>query len=361
MVKLLCILPKYEIEDKSNYQAVFDMLKIVADKSDVCLLIENPTSEVPQGQFSKIFVQRIKFPILNLVERLIIVFYVRLLGYKRVFVYYSYWGAMVASIAKLFTGGKVFFWHCYWINNKTDWPLGLTLKMVDYLVTGTKAAAKLYSEAFHLSRQKVKILPSWVDIQRFSVNKSKNIFRQKLKLPKKKNIILFFPRITISKGAEIWPEIISQVTAKVKDAYFLIVGKGDMTEWFRDEISKRKLGEFVKIMGPLPNTLMPQVFTACDLYILPSKGEGFPRPIIESMTAGTPFVTSGIGGTAEILTPLQKKYMVMTNNPGDYAQKAIDILLNKSTREQLIENGKKQVKKYSLENGAKTFVKLMAE
>jgi glycosyltransferase involved in cell wall biosynthesis len=46
---------------------------------------------------------------------------------------------------------------------------------------------------------------------------------------------------------------------------------------------------------------MARHYAACDLTMLPTRGEGFGFPVIESMAAGTPCLTGSWGGQAELV------------------------------------------------------------
>src|ERR1019366_454774 len=45
-------------------------------------------------------------------------------------------------------------------------------------------------------------------------------------------------------------------------------------------------------LGPVSRLDMPDVFKMCDIFILPSQGEGFPVTVQEAMASGLPVVTT---------------------------------------------------------------------
>ena len=53
-------------------------------------------------------------------------------------------------------------------------------------------------------------------------------------------------------------------------------------------------------MGPKLHDELPDWYRAADLTVLPSRSEGLPNVLRESLACGTPFVASDVGGICEI-------------------------------------------------------------
>jgi len=83
-----------------------------------------------------------------------------------------------------------------------------------------------------------------------------------------------------------------------------LVGTGN-PDWVRELITRYNLDDQVKILGSL-NAGSDGVYPFLDhihIYIHPSKTEGLPRVILESMSRGRVCLGSDVGGTNELLTP----------------------------------------------------------
>jgi len=53
---------------------------------------------------------------------------------------------------------------------------------------------------------------------------------------------------------------------------------------------------------------VPAVLAAADLFVLASRGEGFPVALLEAMAAGTPAIASDVGGVREALGPREGRH-----------------------------------------------------
>ena len=82
---------------------------------------------------------------------------------------------------------------------------------------------------------------------------------------------------------------------------YLISGEGD--DRARLEAIARSLGvaDSVRFLGRVPNEDLPYLYSAADLFALPSAGEGFGIVFIESTACGTPVIGMDVGGTKEAM------------------------------------------------------------
>ena len=54
---------------------------------------------------------------------------------------------------------------------------------------------------------------------------------------------------------------------------------------------------------------MPALYRAADCFVLPTRGEGFGRPLLEAMAAGVPVIATRWGGHTDFLDD-QHAYLV---------------------------------------------------
>jgi glycosyltransferase involved in cell wall biosynthesis len=60
----------------------------------------------------------------------------------------------------------------------------------------------------------------------------------------------------------------------------------------------------VTFAGYVPHADLPDWYRAANLTVLPSRSEGVPNVLLESIACGTPFVASRVGGIPEVADPL---------------------------------------------------------
>jgi glycosyltransferase involved in cell wall biosynthesis len=61
-----------------------------------------------------------------------------------------------------------------------------------------------------------------------------------------------------------------------------------------------KISEAVSLLPRVPATVLPKLYAAADLLVMPSRVEGFGLPVLESMASGTPVICSRMASLPEV-------------------------------------------------------------
>jgi glycosyltransferase involved in cell wall biosynthesis len=107
----------------------------------------------------------------------------------------------------------------------------------------------------------------------------------------------------------------------------------------------------VLFLGYVTEEDLAKLYSAADLFILPSFYEGFGLPPLEAMACGTPVVASSAPIFKEILA--DAALLPDPNNPDDIARKIYEIISNADLRNSLIHNGFEKIQAYSWKDAAK--------
>lgn len=373
-MKLVYVLPVYDPNSPEHFYHLYEFLEILADRLDIWLLVEK-CLDVPRFSGKvKVHCRRSRWPVVRFLETLMVLLSARLQGYDRFYVHYSLSAGFLSGLIARLLGGRSFYWNCghpthflprrirciadlkQWLHNGP--LLVLTLQTVHYLVTGTPAMARYYSEAYKLPLHRIKVMPNWVDLSRFSGLPAKEALRQELGLPGGMPIVLFLHRVVSRKGAHYLVPIAQKVLATSR-AFFLVVGDGPYRPRLEVEIRSAGLEELFRLVGWVPNREVAKYFGAADVYIMPSEEEGFPRTLLESMAAGCPFVATDVGGVRDVVTPLQAEFIVPAGEPARFADALIRLLADEALRCQLSAEGRTWVREFSRERVAEIFCEMV--
>lgn len=86
-----------------------------------------------------------------------------------------------------------------------------------------------------------------------------------------------------------------------KKIYIYIAGKGDLLEYYKNEIIKRGLSN-IQLLGFVPDDILINYYKKCDMVILPCEhAEGFGLPIIEGYMYNKPVIGSNKCAVPEII------------------------------------------------------------
>ena len=107
-------------------------------------------------------------------------------------------------------------------------------------------------------------------------------------------------RVSHEKGMDLAVEACSKLVTRGKDNIrWWIVGDGPAIGEVRETIRKLHMEQYVIIVGMKSNPY-PYIRQA-DLYVQPSRFEGYPMTILEALVLGQPVVSTNNGGATEII------------------------------------------------------------
>lgn len=66
------------------------------------------------------------------------------------------------------------------------------------------------------------------------------------------------------------------------------------------------------VTAPCPDSAMPGIYTACDAFVLPTRGEGWGRPFAEAMACGLPAIGTRWGGNLDFMTD-ENSFLIETD------------------------------------------------
>ena len=182
--------------------------------------------------------------------------------------------------------------------------------------------------------EKILALPNSVDGERFYIKeKSQNLIeRHNLRDSK---IILTICRLSYSevdnKGYEKVIKIMPEIINEIPNVKYLLVGGGNDAERMKNLVKELKLENSVILAGPAKDEEMVDYYNLADVFVFPSKREGFPAIVLlEALACGKPIIggSQGEGSEKEIFNN-KLGYIINPDNQQELKNSIVNILKGK--------------------------------
>ena len=163
------------------------------------------------------------------------------------------------------------------------------------------------------------------------------------------SIVLFFAGNLIKrKGADLLPQIMK----KLDGNYKLLVTSG-----LNDNIELEK--DNTLYLGNLSKEKLVEVYNLCDIYLFPTRLEGFGLSVAEAMGCGKPVVTTDCSSLPELVIDGKGGFLCEKDNIGDFVEKVCILGEDNNLRKEMGRFNRKRIeKKFTLEMMGANYIKL---
>ena len=177
-------------------------------------------------------------------------------------------------------------------------------------------------------RDKMVVVPSGIDTERFQPL-APQTFKARLGLSEHRRVVGIITRMRVRKGVEEFIRAMAQVRGAHPEAHGLIVGEVALDAETQALVHQLGLQEHLTFLGRRSD--MPEVLSACDLFVLSSHDEGMSNAILEAMAMERAVVATDVGGTGEVVRHGASGLLVPPRDPQALAT-AIGTLLAEPAR-----------------------------
>lgn len=149
----------------------------------------------------------------------------------------------------------------------------------------------------------------------------------------------------------------AKVREKMPKIKLVLVGKKawKLTQTFKT-IKELNLEGHVIFTGYVPDEDLPMFYNGAEVFVFPSKYEGFGFPPIEAMACGCPVITTKGGSLPEIVGDAG---ILVDPNDITGLVKSIELVLkDRALREKIVQKGLKRSKTFNWKNAAKETLKV---
>ncbi len=176
-------------------------------------------------------------------------------------------------------------------------------RIVEEMSAAARAAARVVcvsapladdtARALGLRRDAIAVIPDAYDDDRFAF-----VERERRAGPA---ALVSVGRLEPVKGQDVLLEAFAHLVRSGTDATLTLVGDGSRRERLEDMARELGVQDRVRFPGQLVGGALVSALTSADLYVQPSRREGFGVSLVEAMATGLPVVATRSGGPRDIV------------------------------------------------------------
>jgi phosphatidylinositol alpha-1,6-mannosyltransferase len=210
-----------------------------------------------------------------------------------------------------------------------------SLRKVNKVLTVSNYTKNRIEQIYPFLKRKISILPNTIapDFEVQSLSADNRFIKRQYSLPEHAKIILTVCRLNSGEGEKGYDKVIeslSEILHNIPDVYYVLAGKYDQKEKTRLDniIATFKLENHIIFTGYVKDEQLPSLYASCDVFIMPSKKEGFGIVFLEALMLGKPVIGGNSDGTVDALLGGETGLLINPDSKEDIVKALQSVLLD---------------------------------
>lgn len=187
-----------------------------------------------------------------------------------------------------------------------------------------------------IAGNKVHVLPNTVSAS--FLPQPRDMARMEYGIEPDKTVLLTVSRLASAeryKGHDLVLQSLPRLLQNNPDVFYLVAGEGDDRQRLESMAQDLGIQHAVRFLGKVPNEKLPALYTAADLFLMPSIGEGFGIVFLEAMACGTPAMGLNADGSADPLRDGETGFICAADHLVEEIEKALSFGRSEGLSEQV--------------------------
>ena len=240
----------------------------------------------------------------------------------------------------------------------------LALRKADLVTAPSKFTADHVASDQQVAPERIRLLPWALDPQ----FESPAVAASRMALPgefPQGRVILSVGRWLAKeryKGMNTLITALARLLTRWPELELVFAGDGDDRHWLEDLAEQTGVLRHVHFLTGLSNGQLSACYAACEMFALPSSGEGFGMVYLEAMYYGKPVIGGAHGGAPEIIEDGVTGYLVPHGDAVHLATSIETLLLNPGVGQEMGRRGRERVERdFRFSAFAKALKKILRE
>lgn len=197
--------------------------------------------------------------------------------------------------------------------------VNLLVRKISAFISISDFTRKKFLSWARLGNAKSFLLPNSIKTQRFSSGDKNKKLVERYHL-EGKNVLMTLGRLSADeryKGVDEILMLLPDLVNENPNIIYMIVGDGSDRMRLEEKAAHLGIRKFVLFTGRIAENEKADHYRLADVYVMPSRGEGFGFVFLEAMACGIPVIASKIDGSREALRYGELGQLVDPDNPNE--------------------------------------------
>ncbi|RMF97438.1 MAG: glycosyltransferase family 1 protein [Candidatus Schekmanbacteria bacterium] len=217
-------------------------------------------------------------------------------------------------------------------------------RIIDRVIAVSDGVTEIFEKNGLLPPQEIKIIPSSVDLDRFSPDdvEARETIRREFNIKENETLIGMVGRFAREKGHRVLLDAAQKIIENRKDVKFILAGEGPLEEELKNEVKEKGIADYVIFAGFRKD--IPQFLSALDIFTLtPTAGESLGTAILEAFAMKKPVVAADLGGVHTSVRDGTTGFLFQPGNSEELAIKLSRLIEDKTLRVKFGEAGRRMI------------------
>lgn len=184
-------------------------------------------------------------------------------------------------------------WHFAWARWAT--------RQAERLICVSKSVRDFHAGKAGLPAEAYTVIPNGVDVPAFARDEVRRAdLRHQWGLKEADLLAAYVGRLHYEKGTDLLPAALGLLASRGTSLHCAVAGDGPLRPQVEDYVRRGPGGSFCRLLGYTSD--VRGVLSAADLFLMPSRWEGWPLALAEAMSAGLAIVAADVPGVRDLVT-----------------------------------------------------------
>lgn len=222
----------------------------------------------------------------------------------------------------------------------------LSARFADGIIASSESTRQDLSKHLRIHPEKIKVIHLAVDESFKRVEDREQIQKILEKYKIDSEFVLFIGNLEPRKNLTRLFEAFAIAYSKISSYKLVVAGtRGWLYSDIFETVARLNLSDKIIFTGYIDAEDLPALYSAAQVFVLPSLYEGFGLPILEAMSCGAPVITSNMGSIPEVAG--DSAILVDPYDIKAIAESLLEVFSNRQLREEMMEKGLRRAKNFS--------------